>query len=539
MKKLFLPILIILSFALAACGGGTPTLEDVTDVAQDGLDAAQDGLDAAQDALEDSTDEEEPTSEPEPEPTEVPVEEPAAEPADITGNWEGDVVEGGSTYLATISIDSLSVGSTGTSNYPSFPCGGSVTLTEIRGSDYIFEEKIETGSGCVDGGLITAALNDEGLLDWTWAPPGSESATATGTLAKVEASSAMDEAASEMRYTIGEEVTGNLDSGSSVTWTFTGTAGQAVNISIVNDEAIDEIDTAIEILQVDPAVSLTGQVDALFDGEDVTNLAIPADGDYQIVIMNIDSFAGDYVLTSSLVGAEEATIEEPITGMQGMVVDIASSAPLAGAQVCVQGTVQCASVGDNGSYSLSELATGDLVFEVSLADYDTAVQTITLASGETLTQDFALAASSPVLAVLPDEVVLRGVIFNFPGSKRTIAVNDTFEFLIINSQLSFPNYNIGLGDSILYSGINFDEIEILVPKRSETTVGIAANAELEGKIYSVTAVGDVNESLALDDQMEVVLSDPASSSPPYTVNFYRGEGEARTLVSSFTIEKQP
>lgn len=75
MKKLFLSILIILLFALAACGGGAQeaaqgALESAQDAAQEGLDAAQDaaqegletaqdaaqeGLETAQDAIEDAT----------------------------------------------------------------------------------------------------------------------------------------------------------------------------------------------------------------------------------------------------------------------------------------------------------------------------------------------------------------------------------------------------------------------------------------------------------------------------------------------------
>ena len=42
-KKIFIPLIMLLMFVLVACGGETPTLEDVADVAQDGLDAAQDG----------------------------------------------------------------------------------------------------------------------------------------------------------------------------------------------------------------------------------------------------------------------------------------------------------------------------------------------------------------------------------------------------------------------------------------------------------------------------------------------------------------
>lgn len=229
--------------------------------------------------------------------------------------------------------------------------------------------------------------------------------------------------------------------------------------------------------------------------------------------------------------------EAPVSGMTGQVVDSDSSEPLVGGQVCVQGTEQCASVDESGMYSLAELDPAEYVFEVTATDYVTATQTISLAAGETLSQDFALTATNPVLAVLPDDMVLRGVIFNFPGSKNSIAVGDTFEFLVINAQLSFPNYNIFAGDSILYTGINYDRIEIFVPKRSETELGKAANTQLEGTIFTVTVVGDVNQPLMLDDQMEVVVTDLTSSNPPYTVNFYRGEGEARALVATFTVNK--
>jgi hypothetical protein len=90
----------------------------------------------------------------------------------------------------------------------------------------------------------------------------------------------------------------------------------------------------------------------------------------------------------------------PFSGMTGQVVDIDSSEPLVGGQVCIQGTEQCASVDESGMYSLAELDPAEYVFEVTATDYVTATQTISLAAGETLGQDFALTAIVPELQLL-------------------------------------------------------------------------------------------------------------------------------------------
>lgn len=233
-----------------------------------------------------------------------------------------------------------------------------------------------------------------------------------------------------------------------------------------------------------------------------------------------------------------ATAAEPVSGMQGQVVDLDSGEALTGAQVCVQGTDQCATVDDNGSYSLSDLDPAELVFEVTAEDYITATQTITLAAGETLAQDFALTAENPILAVLPDNVVLRGALANIiSGMEATVEMGSTFTFVETNAGISVPNYGVKAGDLILGAAIN-QNAEFLVPNRSETELGKAADAQLESATFEVITIGNVNQPLILDDQMEVVLTDPSSSNPPYTVNIYRGEGDARTLVATFTIDKQ-
>jgi hypothetical protein len=237
----------------------------------------------------------------------------------------------------------------------------------------------------------------------------------------------------------------------------------------------------------------------------------------------------------------------PVSGMSGQVVDSDSSEPLVGGQVCVQGAEQCASVDESGMYSLAELDPAEYVFEVTAADYVTATQTISLAAGETLTQDFALTAEAPILTVLPTNVVLRGGIFCVGPAPCTTTdagtpvVGATFEFLDTTMGQSVPEYNLTSGQPVLgviLRGFGNSDVSILVPKRSETELGQAANAILLANRMTITAIGDTNQALQRDDQMEVVLTDSASSNPPYTVNFYRGDGEARQLVSTFTIDKQ-
>lgn len=95
--------------------------------------------------------------------------------------------------------------------------------------------------------------------------------------------------------------------------------------------------------------------------------------------------------------AEILPAPEPVAGtLHGQVTDAVSGNPIAGAQVCLQGTNQCATADDNGNYEIADVPAGDQVLNVT-ADGYIAVndQRVTITAGETTTQPVAL---SPELA---------------------------------------------------------------------------------------------------------------------------------------------
>lgn len=95
----------------------------------------------------------------------------------------------------------------------------------------------------------------------------------------------------------------------------------------------------------------------------------------------------------------------PTTGtLQGQVTDAVSGSPIPGAQVCVQGTSQCATADTNGNYEIADVPAGDQVLNVT-ADGYIAVndQAVTITAGEPTTQPVAM---SPELAVGELRIVL-------------------------------------------------------------------------------------------------------------------------------------
>lgn len=87
----------------------------------------------------------------------------------------------------------------------------------------------------------------------------------------------------------------------------------------------------------------------------------------------------------------------------GRVTDSRTGAPLSGAQVLAVGSQRSATTGDDGAYRMS-LATGTYVLRATKLGYGPAVNTVTLSSGATTSQDFSL-VSAPIGL---DQVVVTG-----------------------------------------------------------------------------------------------------------------------------------
>jgi iron complex outermembrane receptor protein len=87
----------------------------------------------------------------------------------------------------------------------------------------------------------------------------------------------------------------------------------------------------------------------------------------------------------------------------GRVSDSKNQAPIAGARISVIGTLRSATTRDDGSYSIG-LAAGTHVLRASKIGYAPSVDTITVGSGASATQDFSLTAAPIGL----DQVVVTG-----------------------------------------------------------------------------------------------------------------------------------
>lgn len=233
----------------------------------------------------------------------------------------------------------------------------------------------------------------------------------------------------------------------------------------------------------------------------------------------------------------------PVAYLSGSILDSSSDLPVVGAQVCVQGVQsECVSIGDTGMYELT-LMPGDYTVEVTAENYNSATGSYSLMNQVSDDGTFRLVAQNPVFEALPPEAVLRGAVVAFDGGVNSVAlaVGDAVEFGNSTWNFDFPDYNLKMGEASDITWIDgpnrITTINVLIPKLSETALGKSATTFLKANKLKITAIGDANQTVLVDDLMEVILSDASSTNLPYTLNFYRGEGASRQLVSTATINK--
>ena len=89
----------------------------------------------------------------------------------MPGVWKGTVVEQDSTsYPVTMVLRGDGGGSI---EYPTFPCGGSLTLVGARGRKLVFRESIAAREVCFNRGTIYVEMQADGTLSWEWSYPAS------------------------------------------------------------------------------------------------------------------------------------------------------------------------------------------------------------------------------------------------------------------------------------------------------------------------------------------------------------------------------
>ena len=100
--------------------------------------------------------------------------------AGISGRWSGSANQSGpGDYQTSFTIDMTLQGESGSIDYPSLSCGGTLTFENQRDTFTFYRESITYGRDtCIDGGLIAVEPNGNSL-QWAWNAPGS---TASGVL---------------------------------------------------------------------------------------------------------------------------------------------------------------------------------------------------------------------------------------------------------------------------------------------------------------------------------------------------------------------
>ena len=104
--------------------------------------------------------------------------------------------------------------------------------------------------------------------------------------------------------------------------------------------------------------------------------------------------------------------------VSGTVTDAESLAPVAGAQVFVAGTVIGALTGLEGTYRLDGVPAGEQTVTIRLIGYREASQTVTVASGQVATADFAVTQT----ALRLQDLVVTGVVGETPQVKLPFTV---------------------------------------------------------------------------------------------------------------------
>lgn len=95
--------------------------------------------------------------------------------------------------------------------------------------------------------------------------------------------------------------------------------------------------------------------------------------------------------------ATVAPAPEPVAGtLTGLVTDATTGSPIAGAQVCINGTNLCTTSDANGNYTIADAPAGDQTLSVTADGYIAVTdQAVTIVAGETTQRPIALAPELP------------------------------------------------------------------------------------------------------------------------------------------------
>ncbi|MEZ4644831.1 MAG: carboxypeptidase regulatory-like domain-containing protein [Chloroflexota bacterium] len=162
------------------------------------------------------------------------------------------------------------------------------------------------------------------------------------------------------------------------------------------------------ILQTNPTrvvdLSVTEQVNVLINLPNNTDVKFYMAPDYTNAFATANSGAAwggvgtpasPYDVCNGVVTVAPAPEPAPAT-LQGQVTDAVTGNPIAGAQVCINGTSLCANTDANGNYTIADAPTGDQTLTATVGGYIAVTdQAVTIAAGETTERPVALSPELP------------------------------------------------------------------------------------------------------------------------------------------------
>lgn len=246
----------------------------------------------------------------------------------------------------------------------------------------------------------------------------------------------------------GDTVDGVVDASGPSVWSFIGLEGEVVDIIVTPEGDFDVVVDVVD--ESGNSILPNGEVDSSFGMEEVLDVAIPATGNYTIIVRGFADDTGNYTL--SLVEAGTAVVTSPVVGGDGE--PIAYGDFVSGA---VDGSAPVA------SYSFAGAA-DDIVGMIitPFGELDAVVDVVDASGGSLLSRERdASFGPENVIVALPADGVYTINIYGFDGSTGSfdlqmgfpltnvvIAASDTLEAEDEGEGHSFPFTTLRAGDMV-------------------------------------------------------------------------------------------
>lgn len=108
---------------------------------------------------------------------------------------------------------------------------------------------------------------------------------------------ATPEASAAQEIALGDTAVGTVEAEAISSWTFVGTQGDEVSISVEPQD--DKLDVVVDVLDESGASLLEAPVDNSFGTEEITGLVLPSNGNYTIQVSGFGDASGDYTISVS------------------------------------------------------------------------------------------------------------------------------------------------------------------------------------------------------------------------------------------------